>query len=138
MNEKRDKLILDHLKLAKYFVNKIYGKFPADVKEELVAEANLALVEAAESWDPEKKPFVPYFISKLRYKCQICLYSLGKPLTPPVGVSKKIRKGEIEPVRAVPVEEDHLIDDLTPEETLLLREFFIGIGDLEALAHFPD
>lgn len=61
-------LIAAHLKLVVATVMRYYRGPDVDIRDEMIQEGNVALIQAAESWDPERGiRFASYAIPHIRY-----------------------------------------------------------------------
>lgn len=61
-------LVTSHLKLVVAIVMRYYRGPDVDVRDEMIQEGNVALIQAAESWDPERGiRFASYAIPHIRY-----------------------------------------------------------------------
>jgi DNA-directed RNA polymerase specialized sigma subunit len=87
MTPEQEALVLDNLKLVHYMVNS-YSRgrsIPPNVREELDDEAQLALVEAAVSYDPGKGKFSSWACLMItqhitKYLKSLKLFSVGKSM----------------------------------------------------------
>ena len=72
LTPERARLVEDHLGLAKGIAIKHSNWQSPDRpdRDDLIGEAYMGLVEAGRDWDPERGPFVPYAIKRIKWRLQ--------------------------------------------------------------------
>lgn len=86
-------LVIDHLYLAEALATKHFRNMPNRPQlDELHAEANIALVEAARAWDEDRGPFAPFAAKRIRWHLVNSDYETTHPVHVPRGVHGMLRK----------------------------------------------
>ena len=120
----RNQLVENNLDLAESFVrkHKHYRTLEEDVKDLLISEAHLAIIQAAEAWVPDLASFSTYAFQKIRSQCSTFILQHHKQVDIPLWKCKEIKRGEAEAFTFMSIREDDWIDELDPETLYAIKE----------------
>ena len=118
----RNTLVEENLALVHHFTHKRYSWCAPEVKQELISEAYIVLIETCDKWNPELGALGSYLFPRLRRRFTRVLDSVDKPLQVPERVGKNIRKGVSLPVYTVSYDDAFPEEKYNPENISILRE----------------
>ena len=115
----RNLLATENLPLVTFLINKLFRRHP-ELLDDLIAEGQLKLTEAADKWNPDLGTLSTYLTKSLQYKGAEMVNSLSSPTHLSRRTQKAIARGEL----PSPTRSDQEVLDLSanPELIMILEE----------------